>query len=102
MKRRQFLHAAGVSALAGAIAKPAIAQPMPELRWRVTTSYPKSRDTIYGESEAVAKAGAEASDNKFQNQGCAAGEIVPGRQAADAVQSGTVEMSHTSSYYYFG
>jgi len=36
MKRRQFLRAAGVSALAGAIAKPAIAQPMPELRWRLT------------------------------------------------------------------
>jgi TRAP-type mannitol/chloroaromatic compound transport system substrate-binding protein len=27
---------------------------------------------------------------------------VPGLQAADAVQSGTVEMCHTASYYYFG
>ena len=102
MKRRQFLRAAGVSAVAGAIAKPAIAQPMPELRWRLTSSYPKSLDTIYGASEAFAKAVAEASDNKFQIQVFAAGEIVPGLQAADAVQSGTVEMCHTASYYYFG
>ena len=27
---------------------------------------------------------------------------MPGLQAADAVQSGTVEMCHTASYYYFG
>jgi hypothetical protein len=32
----------------------------------------------------------EASDNKFQIQVFAAGEIVPGLQAADAVQNGTV------------
>ena len=44
----------------------------------------------------------EATDNKFQIQVFAAGEIVPGLQAADAVQSGTVEMCHTASYYYFG
>ena len=27
---------------------------------------------------------------------------MPGLQAADAVQNGTVEMCHTASYYYFG
>src|SRR2546422_894609 len=102
MKRRQFLQAAGVAAAATAVAKPAIAQSMPELKWRLTSSYPKSLDTIYGASEAFAKAVAEASDNKFQIQVFAAGEIVPGLQAADAVQSGTVEMCHTASYYYFG
>src|SRR6266852_5176237 len=32
----------------------------------------------------------------------AAGEIVPGLQAADAVTNGTVEMCHTASYYYVG
>ncbi len=41
-------------------------------------------------------------DGKFQIQVFAAGEIVPGLQAADAVQSGTVEMCHTASYYYVG
>jgi TRAP-type mannitol/chloroaromatic compound transport system substrate-binding protein len=49
-----------------------------------------------------AKAIAEATDNKFQIQVFAAGEIVPGLQAADAVTNGTVEMCHTASYYYVG
>src|SRR5215510_11708839 len=102
MKRRQFLRAAGLAAAATAVAKPAIAQSMPELKWRLTSSYPKSLDTLYGAAEAFAKAVAETSDNKFQIQVFAAGEIVPGLQAADAVQNGTVEMCHTASYYYFG
>ena len=102
MKRRQFLQAAGLAAVATAVARPAVAQSMPELKWRLTSSFPKSLDTIYGAAEAFAKAVAEASDNRFQIQVFAAGEIVPGLQAADAVQNGTVEMCHTSSYYYFG
>ena len=32
----------------------------------------------------------------------AAGEIVPGLEAANAVSAGTVEMCHTASYYYWG
>ena len=55
---------------------------MPELKWRLTSSFPKSLDTIYGAAEIFAKAVAEATDNKFQIQVFAAGEIVPGLQAA--------------------
>src|SRR5580704_16066145 len=102
MKRRQFLQATGVGFAATAIAKPAIAQTMPELKWRLTSSYPKSLDTLFGASEQFAKAVAEATDNRFQVQVFAAGEIVPGLNAADAVQNGTVEICHTASYYYVG
>jgi TRAP-type mannitol/chloroaromatic compound transport system substrate-binding protein len=102
MKRRHFLQAAGIAAAATAVAKPAIAQPTPELRWRLTSSFPKSLDTIYMAAEIFSKAVAEATDNKFQIQVFSAGEIVPAIAAADAVQNGTVEMCHTSSYYYFG
>jgi TRAP-type mannitol/chloroaromatic compound transport system substrate-binding protein len=102
MKRRQFLTAAGAGLTAAAIAKPAIAQSNPEVKWRLTSSFPKSLDTIYGGSEVFVKAVAEATDNKFQIQSFAAGEIVPGLQAADAVTNGTVEMCHTASYYYVG
>jgi TRAP-type mannitol/chloroaromatic compound transport system substrate-binding protein len=102
MKRRKFLQVAGVGLAASALAKPAIAQSTPEIKWRLTSSFPKSLDTLYGVSEVFSKAVAEATDNKFQIQAFAAGEIVPGLQAADAVSNGTVEMCHTASYYYFG
>ena len=102
MKRREFLMTAGAGLAASAVAAPAIAQSMPETKWRLTSSFPKSLDTIYTAAEVFAKAVAEATDNKFQIQVFAAGEIVPGLQAADAVTNGTVEMCHTASYYYFG
>jgi TRAP-type mannitol/chloroaromatic compound transport system substrate-binding protein len=106
MNRRKFLRDAGVGAASAAavtaVAAPAIAQSMPELKWRLTSSFPKSLDTIYGASEHLAKVVAEATDNKFQIRVFAAGEIVPGLQVADAVQNGTVEMGHTASYYFFG
>ncbi len=102
MKRRQFIKAAGVGLAATAVAAPAIAQSSPEIRWRLTSSFPKSLDTIYGAAEAFSKAVAEATDNKFQIQVFAAGEIVPGLQALDAVQNGSVEMCHTAPYYYVG
>jgi TRAP-type mannitol/chloroaromatic compound transport system substrate-binding protein len=102
MKRRQFLRGAGVAAAAAAVAKPAIAQSAPELKWRLTSSFPKSLDTLYGAAETFSRFCAEATDNKFQVQIFAAGEIVPGLQAADAVSNGTVEACHTASYYYIG
>jgi len=51
MKRRDFLKAAGAGMTASAVAAPAIAQSMPELRWRLTASWPKSLDTLYGAAE---------------------------------------------------
>jgi TRAP-type mannitol/chloroaromatic compound transport system substrate-binding protein len=43
-------------------------------------------------------ASAEVTDNKFQIQPFAAGEIVPGLQVLDAVGNGTVEMGNTALY----
>src|SRR6202165_3517111 len=102
MKRREFLRVAGVGMAATAVAAPAVAQSMPEIKWRLTASWPKSLDTLYGAAEYMAKRIAELSENRFQIQVFAAGEIVPGLQVLDAVQNGTVEMGHTASYYYFG
>src|SRR5215203_3564235 len=102
MKRRNFLATAGVGLAAGAVAKPAIAQSSPEIRWRLTSGFPKSLDTIYGGADFLAKFVSEATEGKFQIQPFSAGEIVGTFQAADAVSSGTVEMAHTAAYYYVG
>jgi TRAP-type mannitol/chloroaromatic compound transport system substrate-binding protein len=102
MKRRDFLKASAAGAAVAAVASPAIAQSSPEIKWRLTSSFPKSLDTIYGAAEVMAKQVAEMTDNKFQIQVFAAGEVVPGLQALDAASNGTVEMCHTVAYYYVG
>jgi TRAP-type mannitol/chloroaromatic compound transport system substrate-binding protein len=106
MQRRKFLRtgalgAAGVASVS-TLAAPAIAQSMPELKWRLASSFPKSLDTLYGAGEVLTKYIAEMTDNKFQMRIFAAGEIVPGLQVLDAVQNGTVEIGHTAGGYYVG
>ena len=104
MQRRKFLRTAAVGggavAVASTVAAPAIAQSMPELKWRLASSFPKSLDTLFGGGENLTKYVAEMTDNKFQIRIFASGEIVPGLQVLDAVQNGTVEMGHSAGTYY--
>src|ERR1700744_5137004 len=102
MKRRDFLKVSAVGAAATAGAAPAIAQSSPEIKWRMTSSFPKSLDTIYNGATEFSKYIAERTDNKFQIKVFSYGEIVPGLQSLDATSNGTVELSHTVSYYYVG
>ena len=94
--------AASVGVAASSFPKPAIAQSLPELKWRLTSSFPKSLDTIFGAGEAFAESVKNMTDGKFQIQVFAAGEIVPGLQALDAVSNDTVEACHTVSYHFVG
>ncbi|MET0597001.1 MAG: TRAP transporter substrate-binding protein [Mesorhizobium sp.] len=106
MHRRAFIKRAGSSgigvAAATGLAAPAVAQSMPKLSWRCTSSFPKALDTIFGGAETMARFVRETTDGNFDIQIFAAGEIVPGLQAADAVAAGTVELCHTAAYYYWG
>ena len=103
MTRRLFLSQAGAAAAAGAtLAAPAIAQSLPAVRWRPTSSYPKSLDTVYGGGEQLADRVRKLTDGKFDIRVFAAGEIVPGLQALDAVQNNSVESCPTNSYYCIG
>ena len=105
MDRRSFIRKAGVvagGAAASTLAAPAIAQSLPELKWRLTSGFPQSLDTLYGGAGRFAKMVNDLTDGKFQIQTFAAGEVVPMPGIVDAVQNATVEMGHTASYYYFG
>ncbi len=99
--RRTALMLSGAGG-AVALAAPAVAQSSPKVTWRLTSSFPKSLDTIHGAAVVFSKFVDEMSDGNFKVQVFAPGELVPGLQAADAVSSGTVECCHTASYYYWG
>ena len=102
MSRRYFARLTAACAAAAAAA-PAIAQPTNEVvRWRLTSSFPKNLDTLFGASTTIAKVVGEMTDGKFVIQTFAAGEIVPGLQVLDAVSNGTVECGHTYTGYYIG
>ncbi len=106
MQRRKFLSNAGTALAVGAASIPAITSAqtaaLPIIKWRLTSSFPKSLDTIFGAADVISKRVAVATGGKFQIQVFAAGEIVPGPSALDAVKDGTVECCHTAPYYYFG
>ncbi|ARP90763.1 ABC transporter substrate-binding protein [Bordetella genomosp. 9] len=104
MQRRRFLaHAAGAAGagLAG-VAAPAIAQSNPAVRWRMSTSWPKSLDTIYGSAEELCKRVAQLTEGKFEIRPFPGGELVPPAQNMDAVSNGTVECNHVLSTAYIG
>lgn len=110
--RRAMLGAAAISGIGAGLgvaltptrapAAPAIVSSMPEVRWRCASSFPKSLEAIYGGGEEAARRVAAATDGKFQIRVFAGGEIVPPLQVLDAVQAGTVECGHSSSFYYVG
>lgn len=101
MKRRTIL-SAGLGLAAAPLAAPAIAQTAPSIRWRLTSSFPKSLETIYGGADLFAERVSKLTEGKFQIRVFAPNDIVPAFSALDAVQQGTVELCHTATYYYVG
>lgn len=106
MDRRSFFKKVSVTTVGAAgatvLAAPAIAQESPKITWRLTSSFPKALDTIFGAAETMADHVRAATGGNFDIQVFAGGELVPGLQALDAAADGTVEMCHTASYYYWG
>src|SRR5688572_4627758 len=102
MQRRSFLTKTAAGAAGATLAAPALAQTLPNIRWRLASSFPKSLDTIFGGGEVLSKSVSAITGGKFQISVHAGGEIVPGLQVLDAVQANTVECGHTALYYFFG
>jgi TRAP-type mannitol/chloroaromatic compound transport system substrate-binding protein len=127
MERREFLKMAGLGA-AGAIALAACtsgdddeatdegqvstgdddldsalqASDLPELEWDIATSWPTSLDTIFGGAQIFAEQVTAMTGGRFTMNARAAGELVPGLEVLQSVQSGAVQAGHTASYYYVG
>ena len=106
MQRRKFLTSAGAGLAASAAVIPTLTSAqtavLPMIKWRMTSSFSKSLDTIFGGAETIARRVKSAAGGKFEIQVFAAGKIVPAFSAMDAVKDGTVECCHTAPYYFFG
>ncbi len=102
MERRSFVRGAGIAGVLAAGTAPALVHAQASLRWRLTSSFPKSLDTLFGVTDVFAKKVSDMTGGKFQISTHAAGEIVPAFGTVDAIQQGTVEMANTAPYYYFG
>ena len=101
MNRRSMV-ATAAAAVPAAIATPALAQSMPEVRWRAQSAFPRVFDVLYGTFERICARVAQLTEGKFRIQPFPAGEIVGTLQILDAVQQGSIEAGHTASYYYIG
>ena len=110
MKRKQFLTNASISAVTSATLvscqsrdqSSIQANSLAEVKWRMVTSWPKSLDTLFGGAETICNRVRQISGGNFQITPYAAGEIIPGLEVMDTVQTGTVECGHTASLYYVG
>jgi TRAP-type mannitol/chloroaromatic compound transport system substrate-binding protein len=103
MKRRDFFKKAGVAtagaaAVATTLAAPAISQG--NITWRMVTTWPKNFPGLGVGAQRLADRITAASGGRLSVQVYAAGEMVPGLQALDAVIDGSAEMSHGAAYYW--
>ena len=100
MKRRQFF-AAGAG-IAATLATSGAKGDAPQVTWRLTSSFPKSRDLLFGASEHFAARLAEITAGRFLITVAPSGEIASGLQALDAVADGRADVAHSFSNYFVG
>ncbi len=101
MDRRSLIKNAGIASVLAAGVAPAV-HAQATVRWRLSSSFPKALDTIFGAAEIFAQQVKAMSGGKFEVSVHAGGEITPPFGVVDAVQQGSVEMAHTAPYYFFG
>lgn len=111
MKRRDFVRKASLTAAAGTVlagcaaaedGEGATVMTRPRVSWRLTSSFPRSLDTIFGAAEVMARRVEALTDGRFTIRVFPAGEMVPFDQVLESVQKGTIQMGHSASYYFTG
>ena len=96
--RRRFIGGLGLAASATA-AGPSVADPTPDLRWRMTSAFQPGLDFIYGGAQTFAQALSDMTDGHFTIAIAPAGEIAPALEALDTVAEGKAECAHTALSY---
>ncbi|MBX9931629.1 MAG: ABC transporter substrate-binding protein [Methylobacterium sp.] len=91
---RRGVLGAGLAGAAATLAAPAVAQPAPEIRWRLSSGYPKGLDILFGAAEALTRIVSEATDSRFQIQLQGPGEPIGPDALIESVASGAVEMGY--------
>jgi len=103
MKRRQFLKAAGVGAVAASLGstRKVWAQTSP-IKWKMVTSWPPGFPILQEGAERFAKRVGELSNGKLKIDVFAGGVLVPALGGFDAISAGNVECGSSASYYWAG
>lgn len=101
MDRRSLIKQTGIAGVLAAGVAPAV-HAQAAIRWRLASSFPKALDTIFGAADTFTKKVNEMSGGKFVITVHPGGELMPAFGVVDGVQNGTVEMTHTAPYYFFG
>jgi TRAP-type mannitol/chloroaromatic compound transport system substrate-binding protein len=101
MDRRSLIKHAGIAGVLAAGVAPAV-HAQATVRWRLSSSFPKSLDTIFGSAVKFADTVKALSGGKFEVSVHAAGELMPAFGNVDALQQGNLEMGQTAPYYFTG
>ena len=100
MKRRSFITGTGMGIAAAALAKPAIAQGVRELK--MVTIWPKTLPGLQSGAERVAQAITTLSGGRLQVKVFGAGQLVGAMESFDAVASGVADFYHGSEVTWAG
>lgn len=100
MDRRSFIKGGAVVAGAAAVASPAIAQGLQELR--MVTSWPKNFPGLGTAAARFAQRFEAATDGRYKVRLYAGGELVNALKCLDALQEGAADLYHSADYYYQG
>jgi TRAP-type mannitol/chloroaromatic compound transport system substrate-binding protein len=101
MDRRSVLKRTGIAGVLATGIAPAV-HAQAAVRWRLSSSFPKSLDTIFGSAVTMANTVKALSGGKFEISVHAGGELMPAFGNVDALQQGSLEMGQTAPYYFTG
>ena len=112
MKRRDFMHQAGVGAAAavGLLSgckgreseQVASVQAARTVEWKMVTTWPKNFPGLGTAANYLAELIGEMSGGRLRVKVYGATELVPAFEVFDAVSQGTAELGHGASYYWKG